>query len=157
MFNFSVTITAGASGRCKTYHKTSFGVLSLSEFMKLLHPGFSTGSSPSALYLQHRNKAVSFSFVLFNDTWLIRTLRVIYDHAVFLCLQITRSDLRPHLNWIVNLVIADAHQRSSSGISMGLHGLTHPELSGCITTLSVCNGGCKLLCSNGHLDRSRWG
>ena len=32
----------------------------------------------------------------------------------------------------------------------------HPELSGCITTLSVCNtGGCKLLCSNGHLDRSR--
>ena len=32
---------------------------------------------------------------------------------------------------------------------------SHPELSGCITTLTVCNG-CKLLCSNGHLDRSRW-
>ena len=32
----------------------------------------------------------------------------------------------------------------------------HPELLGCISTLSVCNnGGCKLLCSNGHLDRSR--
>ena len=31
----------------------------------------------------------------------------------------------------------------------------HPELSGCITTLSVCRG-CKLLCSNGHLERSRW-
>ena len=29
-----------------------------------------------------------------------------------------------------------------------------PELSGCITTLKV-RGGCKLLCSNGHLDRSR--
>ena len=34
---------------------------------------------------------------------------------------------------------------------------THPELSGCITTLTVRNtGGCELLCSNGHLDRSRW-
>ena len=35
----------------------------------------------------------------------------------------------------------------------------NPELSGCITTLmpTVRNtGGCKLLCSNGHLDRSRW-
>ena len=32
-----------------------------------------------------------------------------------------------------------------------------PELSGCITTLTVRNtGGCKRLCSNGHLDRSRW-
>ena len=31
----------------------------------------------------------------------------------------------------------------------------HPELSGCITTLTVRNGGCKILCSNGHLDRSR--
>ena len=32
----------------------------------------------------------------------------------------------------------------------------HPELSGCITTLTDCNtGSCKLLCSNGHLDRSR--
>ena len=38
-----------------------------------------------------------------------------------------------------------------------LHTIIHPELSGCITTLSVCNtGGCKLLCNNGHLDRSRW-
>ena len=33
---------------------------------------------------------------------------------------------------------------------------THPELSGCITTFTVRNIGCKLLCSNGHLDRSRW-
>ena len=49
----------------------------------------------------------------------------------------------------------------------------HPELSGSITTLTVVihggckfyaamdtlidqDGGCKLLCSNGHLDRSRW-
>ena len=32
----------------------------------------------------------------------------------------------------------------------------HPELSGCITTLTVRNtAGCKLLCSNGYLDRSR--
>ena len=37
------------------------------------------------------------------------------------------------------------------------YGRFHPELSGCITTLSVRNtGGCKLLCSNGHLDISRW-
>ena len=35
--------------------------------------------------------------------------------------------------------------------------ILHPELSGCITTLTVRNtGGCKLLCSNGHLDRPRW-
>ena len=33
----------------------------------------------------------------------------------------------------------------------------HPELSGCITTLTVViHGGCKLLCCNGHIDRSRW-
>ena len=31
----------------------------------------------------------------------------------------------------------------------------HPELSGGITTLTARNGGSKLLCSNGHLDRSR--
>ena len=37
------------------------------------------------------------------------------------------------------------------------HLYVHPELSGCITNLTVCNtcGGCNLLCSNGHLDRSR--
>ena len=50
---------------------------------------------------------------------------------------------------------------SSFGWSMGLKlaymcVFQHPELSGCITTLTVRNGGCKLLCSNGHLDRSRW-
>ena len=27
------------------------------------------------------------------------------------------------------------------------HDIDHPELSGCITTLTVRNGGCKLLCS----------
>ena len=33
----------------------------------------------------------------------------------------------------------------------------HPEHSGGVTTLTVLiHGGCKLLCSNGHLDRSRW-
>ena len=35
--------------------------------------------------------------------------------------------------------------------------VTHPELSGDINTLTVHNtGGCKLLYSSGHHDRSRW-
>ena len=41
-------------------------------------------------------------------------------------------------------------------IVSSLIGFGRPELSGCITTLTICNtGGCKLLCSNGHLGRSR--
>ena len=31
-----------------------------------------------------------------------------YDHT-FLSLQITRSDVRPHIKWAVSLVIADDH------------------------------------------------
>ena len=40
----------------------------------------------------------------------VRTFNFMYDHTVvvfFLCLQTTRSDIRPHLKWAVDLVIAD--------------------------------------------------
>ena len=47
-------------------------------------------------------------FVLFNDTWTVRTYVVMYDH-IFLNLQITRLDIRPHIKWAVNLVIAYGH------------------------------------------------
>ena len=37
------------------------------------------------------------------------------------------------------------------------YAFTHPEFSGGITSLNVCNTrGSKHLCSNGHLDRSIW-
>ena len=39
-----------------------------------------------------------------------------YDDS-FLCLQIARSDIRPHVKWAVSLVIAD-DKYSSSGICM---------------------------------------
>ena len=39
-----------------------------------------------------------------------------YDDS-FICLQIARSDIRPHVKWAVNLVIAD-DKYSSSGICM---------------------------------------
>ena len=70
----------------------------------------------------------------------IRTLDIMYDHT---------------------LCCACNHQidHQSKGKMDSLPGDCHPELSGCITTLIVRNtevGGCKLWCSNGHLDRSRW-
>ena len=34
---------------------------------------------------------------------------VIYDHTLFVNLQITRSDIRPQVKWAVNLVIAEGH------------------------------------------------
>ena len=39
---------------------------------------------------------------------LVRTFDVMYDHT-FLNLQITRSDIRPHIKWAVSLVIAYGH------------------------------------------------
>ena len=45
--------------------------------------------------------------------------------------------------WLLATYIRFNNQQSSAD----------PELSGCITNLIVL--GCKLLCSNGHLDRSR--
>ena len=32
-----------------------------------------------------------------------------YDHTLFLCVQITRSDIRTRVKWAVSLVIADGH------------------------------------------------
>ena len=37
----------------------------------------------------------------------VRTHGVMYDQAVFYACKITGSDIRPHLNWAVSLVIAD--------------------------------------------------
>ena len=43
-------------------------------------------------------------FVLFNEIW----LQCLYDHT-FLKVQITRSDVKPHIKWAVSLVIAYGH------------------------------------------------
>ena len=48
-------------------------------------------------------------FALFNDTWSQ------YEHSescmiiLFLNLQVTRSDVRPHIKWVVSLVITYGH------------------------------------------------
>ena len=39
----------------------------------------------------------------------VRTLGVMHDHTLFLHLQITIADIRAHLKWAVNLVIAYGH------------------------------------------------
>ena len=45
-------------------------------------------------------------FVLFNDTLLsVRTFGVMYDHTFYKQVQISRSDIRPHIKWAVSLVI----------------------------------------------------
>ena len=50
---------------------------------------------------------VEFEFELFNDTWSQLGHSVSYVTISFLCLQITRSDIRPGITWVVSLVIAD--------------------------------------------------
>ena len=47
-----------------------------------------------------------------------------YDHT-FLNLQIIRSDIRPHIKWAGSLVIAYGHFQSSSGVCVGIYGLTY--------------------------------
>ena len=41
-----------------------------------------------------------------------------YDRTLFLCLQIARSDIRPHVKWAANLVIADVKH---AWVCMGYH------------------------------------
>ena len=36
----------------------------------------------------------------------------------FLCLHITRSDIRPHVQWVVNLVITDDHLITDRSLSI---------------------------------------
>ena len=54
----------------------------------------------------------------------LRTFGVMYDHT-FLDLQITRSDIRPHINWAVSLVIAHGHFNLSQAFFVGMYGLTY--------------------------------
>ena len=56
----------------------------------------------------------------------------------------------------VGLIVTGCIGAHFARLNLSCHDVWHLELSGCITTLTVRNGGCKLLCSNGHLDRSRW-
>ena len=94
IFNISVTITAGAKDMCQTYHKTLFVELSLSDF-RLVSP----------LEVHHLHFACNTETKQWGWAWVLCCLRtpgsvtaiVIYDHTLFLCLRIIRSDLRPHL------------------------------------------------------------
>ena len=47
--------------------------------------------------------------MLFNDTWSQSGHSVSCMTILFLNLQIIRSDIRPHIKWVVSLVIAYGH------------------------------------------------
>ena len=49
------------------------------------------------------------TFVLLKDTWSQQGHSVSCMTILFLNLQITRSDIRPHIKWAVSLVIAYGH------------------------------------------------
>ena len=48
-------------------------------------------------------------FMLFNDTWSQEGHSVLCMTILFLNLQITRLDIRPHIKWAVSLVITYSH------------------------------------------------
>ena len=48
-------------------------------------------------------------FVLFNDTWCHEGHSVSCMTILFLNLQITKTDIRPHIKWAVSMVIAYGH------------------------------------------------
>ena len=81
-------------------------------------------------------------FVLFNDTGLVseRTFGVMNDHTL-LNLQITRSDIRPHIKWAVILVIAYGPFNLPPGfvwICMGLtYSLYHPEGNSDVSSVQI--------------------
>ena len=55
-----------------------------------------------------------------------RTFGIMYDHMLFLCLQSSRSDIRPHVKWAVSLVITDGYQyfnlhQGFVWVCLGLH------------------------------------
>ena len=47
-----------------------------------------------------------------------------YDHT-FLNLQITRSDIRPHIKWVVSLVTVYMVTLIFLGVCVGMYGLTY--------------------------------
>ena len=49
---------------------------------------------------------IRVAFVLFNDTWFQQGHSVLCVTILFLNLQITTSDVRPHIKWAVSLMIA---------------------------------------------------
>ena len=63
-------------------------------------------------------------FLLFNDTWSQWWYLVSCMTILFINLQVTRSDIRLHIKWVVRLVIAYGHY-SSSGVCVGMYGLTY--------------------------------
>ena len=66
-----------------------------------------------------------FVFMLFNDTWSqvsVRTFGVMYDH-IYLNLQITRSDIGPHIKWAVSLVFTYGHFHLPQGFVWGFENL----------------------------------
>ena len=64
--------------------------------------------------------------MLFNDTWSLEGHTVSCMTIFFLNLQITRSDIRPHVKWAVSLVITYGTFKSSSQVCVGMYGLTYP-------------------------------
>ena len=56
------------------------------------------------------------------------TFGVMYDHT-FLNLQITRSDIRPHIKWALILVIVYGHFNLPSGVCVGMNQLNILTLS----------------------------
>ena len=81
---------------------------------------------PAYLYIL-RCMSTSFAgirFVLFNDTRSQRGHSVSCMIILFLNLQITTSDIRLHIKWAVGLVNAYSHFKFSSGVCVGVYGLT---------------------------------
>ena len=68
---------------------------------------------------------VQYSIVLFNDTWSRWGHSVSCMTTLSWNLQITRSDIRPHIKWAVSRVIAYGHFNFSSGVCVGMYGLTY--------------------------------
>ena len=77
----------------------------------------------------------------------VRTFSVMYDHTLFWCLQITKSDIRLRMKWIFHLAIPNSHVNHPKGfvwVCMGEH--TH------LITLAI--DGCTLssLSHTAHLS-----
>ena len=52
----------------------------------------------------------------FNALVSVRTFGVMYDHTFYKQVQISRSDIRPHMKWVVSLTIAYGHFNLPPGI-----------------------------------------
>ena len=81
--------------------------------------------------MENANFTNPYRFVLFNDTWSQEGHSVACMTILFRDVQISRSDIRPHIKWAVSLVILHMVFYSSSGVCVGMYGLTysfyHPE------------------------------